>query len=367
MKRKAIIYLSLFLLVFVLLAWKFTNIFIYFVISAVVATILKPLTNYINQTQFLGFRIPRVFAVIISFSFLIGVITLFVILFIPVVSAQVDVLSEIDYKNILNHLAQPIQRLEEFMFRNELTDKTEGFIANGLNESFRGFIRNTNFTELINNILSYTGQFIIGLIAVIFISFFMLYEDGLLRRNFVELIPNSYFEMVIAAIAKIEMLLSNYLAGLLIQMISIFTLASIGLSIIDIKFALTIALFAAIANVIPYLGPILGAIFGVIISLSTSPVVLNTPNEYFILIFKILLVFAIVQLIDNLVLQPLIFSKSVKAHPLEIFVVIFAGASLAQIPGMIAAIPTYTILRVSVKELYSGFKQYRIFGTSQAP
>jgi predicted PurR-regulated permease PerM len=175
------------------------------------------------------------------------------------------------------------------------------------------------------------------------------------------MIPNYYFEVTISAITKIEMLLSNYLVGLLIQMLAIFTLASLGLSLLGIKFALTIALFAAVANLIPYLGPLLGTIFGIIVSLSTSATLLDTPNDYLILILKIVLVFGIVQLIDNIVLQPLIFSKSVKAHPLEIFVVIFAGASLAGIPGMIAAIPVYTILRVSVIELYSGYKQYKIF------
>lgn len=364
MKRKAIIYLVLFILTFILLAWKFTNIFFYFVIAGIIATILKPLTNYINQTQFLGISIPRFLAVILSFSLLTGVISLFIILFIPVVSAQVDVLSEIDYKYILNQLSQPFQRFENFMIANDLTDKDKGFLAEELNNAFIGFIRETNFTTIINNILSYTGQFIIGVMAVVFISFFMLYEDSMIRRSFVGLIPNTYFEMIIAAIAKIEMLLSNYLAGLLIQMISIFTLASVGLSIIGVKYALTIALFAAIANLIPYLGPIIGAIFGVIISVSTSPAVFNAPGHYMLLTFKILVVFAIVQLIDNLILQPLIFSKSVRAHPLEIFVIIFVGASLAQIPGMIAAIPTYTILRVSVIELYSGFKKYRIFRIS---
>jgi predicted PurR-regulated permease PerM len=68
-----------------------------------------------------------------------------------------------------------------------------------------------------------------------------------------------------------------------------------------------------------------------------------------------------VQITDNIVLQPLIFSKSVKAHPLEIFVIIFAGASLAGVLGMIAAIPVYTIIRVVLIELYQGYKQYKIF------
>jgi predicted PurR-regulated permease PerM len=111
--------------------------------------------------------------------------------------------------------------------------------------------------------------------------------------------------------------------------------------------------------VIPYLGPILGAAFGIIVSISTNNYA--GPNEILFMIFKILIVFAIVQLNDNLVFQPLIFSKSVKAHPLEIFIIIFVGATLGGIIGMIAAIPVYTIVRVSFTEFSQGFKQYQIF------
>ena len=88
---------------------------------------------------------------------------------------------------------------------------------------------------------------------------------------------------------------------------------------------------------------------------------LVTQQDYLLLIIEIASVFAIVQVTDNIVLQPLIFSKSVKAHPLEIFIIIFAGASLAGILGMIIAIPVYTVLRVSLGELYSGYRSYKIF------
>ncbi|MTI31983.1 AI-2E family transporter, partial [Xanthovirga aplysinae] len=141
---------------------------------------------------------------------------------------------------------------------------------------------------------------------------------------------------------------------------SIFSIAALGLTFMGINYAPTIALFAALANLIPYAGPILGAAFGMIVGISTATDLAET-NTFVILLVKIGSVFAIVQLIDNMILQPLIYSKSVKAHPLEIFVVIFAGATLAQIPGMIAAIPVYTVLRVSFKELYRAYKQYHIF------
>jgi predicted PurR-regulated permease PerM len=195
--------------------------------------------------------------------------------------------------------------------------------------------------------------------AIIFISFFLLLENGLLRRNIIKLIPNAYFELSIATFQKVERLLSNYLVGLLFQMTMIFSLASLGLTIMGVEYALTIGFFAAIANLIPYAGPILGAIFGIIVGLSTG--VASESGELVFLIAKILGVFAVVQVTDNVVFQPIIFSKSVKAHPLEIFVVIFAGAKIAGILGMIFAIPVYTIFRVATIEFYKGYKEYKIF------
>jgi predicted PurR-regulated permease PerM len=83
--------------------------------------------------------------------------------------------------------------------------------------------------------------------------------------------------------------------------------------------------------------------------------------DYSYFLFRIISVSAVVHLIDNIFLQPMIFSKSVKVHPLEIFVIIFAGAKIAGISGMIFAIPVYTIFRVAVLEFYHGYKSYRIF------
>jgi predicted PurR-regulated permease PerM len=195
--------------------------------------------------------------------------------------------------------------------------------------------------------------------AVGFITFFLLLENGLLRRNLLNLIPNAYFELSVATFTKVEKLLSNYLFGLLIQMLFIFSLASLGLTLAGVEYALTIALFAAVANLIPYAGPILGSLFGIIVGIST--VTFSNDAEYTYFLFKILSVFALVQLTDNVVLQPMIFSKTVKAHPLEIFVIIFVGAKIAGILGMIFAIPVYTIFRVSVLEFFRGYKSYRIF------
>ena len=137
--------------------------------------------------------------------------------------------------------------------------------------------------------------------AVGFITFFLLLENGLLRRNLLNLIPNAYFELSVATFTKVEKLLSNYLFGLLIQMLFIFSIASLGLSIAGVDYALTIALFAAVANLIPYAGPILGSVFGIIVGISTGT--FSSDAEYTYFLIKIVSVFAVVQLTDNVVLQ----------------------------------------------------------------
>lgn len=353
-------YLLLIVGLVIFFGWFFFNILVYFVISFIIATILRPLTFYISNTQFFNFRVHRAIAVLLSFSVLVVILSLFIILFIPLVSEQIQILMRFNYSDLYITLTAPLASLEDFMIKNGFTFGERGFIVNNLKENIVSLFSQVNIRTIINNLVSFTGNLFLGLIAVIFISFFLLYETGIIRKQFIALIPNQYFEVSIAALYKIEKLLSNYLLGLLFQMFAIFSIVSFGLTLFGIKYALTIALFAAIANLIPYAGPLLGAAFGIVVGVSTGDPDLFA-NQYLVLIIKIATVFGIVQLTDNLILQPLIFSKSVKAHPLEIFVIIFAGANIAGILGMVMAIPVYTVIRVFIKELYSGYKQYHIF------
>ena len=360
MVNRTLLYFFIAIALLLLLAWYFSNIFIYVTISLVLATVLRPLTNAINRFQLYKKNVPRVFAVFFSFTAIILIIVFFVGTFLPLITKQVEILSKIDYKNFYDKATIPLDYIEGLMRQYNLTDEAPGFLMETIRANFTDFVQQSSVGDFIEKLLSVTGNVMVGVMAVLFITFFLLYEKGRRRKQFISLIPNKYFEVVITAVYKIEKLLSNYLLGLLFQMFAIFSIAAIGLSIVGVKYAMTIALFAAVANLVPYAGPLLGATFGIVVGLSTGVSVTET-QDLALLVIKIASVFAIVQLADNLLLQPLIFSKSVKAHPLEIFVVIFAGATIAGVWGMIAAIPAYTILRVTVLELYKGYKQYHVF------
>ncbi|KYG77011.1 putative PurR-regulated permease PerM [Roseivirga ehrenbergii] len=359
MKRTAI-YIALIIAALLLFIYFFTSIFTYLVLSLVLASILRPLVEKISGARFFKLKVPRWLAILMAFGAMILVLTLFVILFIPLIDDQISLLSTLDIDSVTESILEPIRSFEEFLLEKRLSNESPGFLVEGLRDTITEAISKIQVQSILNIILSFLSSFFVGLLALSFITFLLLYEKGLLRNSIIVAIPNKYFEVSIAALDKIEKLLSNYLLGLSFQVTVIFTMASIGLTIMGIKYSLTIALFAALANLIPYAGPLLGSAFGIIVGLSTSPD-LVTSNDYLFLIVKVVSVFSVIQLTDNILLQPLIFSKSVKVHPLEIFVIIFAGASIAGISGMIAAIPAYTIIRVSVVELRRGYKQYSIF------
>ncbi|WP_162417239.1 AI-2E family transporter [Cyclobacterium roseum] len=356
---KVILTATVFTLLVFLLGWYFSDISLYFMFSLVLAAALRPLTNKINNLYVMGRHIPRVVAIILSFLAVILVAFFLVLLFLPLLRTQIELLTDLDITYLYDQIQRPIDNLEAILIQLNLINNEPGYLIGLVKENLISSLNEVNIQGFINRVISTTSTFFISILAVGFITFFLLLENGLLRRNLLNFIPNKYFELSVATFHKVEHLLSNYLLGLLIQISVIFSIASIGLTIAGVEYAMTIAVFAAVANLIPYAGPLLGAIFGVLVGFSTGE--FGAASEVYFFLFKILAVFSVVQLSDNVVLQPFIFSKSVKAHPLEIFVIIFVGAKIAGVLGMIFAIPVYTIFRVSIQEFYKGYREYRIF------
>ena len=152
-----------------------------------------------------------------------------------------------------------------------------------------------------------------------------------------------------------KFMLRRYFIGIIMQVSVVTILISLGLWGLGVENALLIGFLAGIVNIVPYVGPIIGAIVALFITLTTG-LSETSGVELLPLLGKIAVVFACVQLIDNFFIQPYIFSNSVKAHPLEIFIVISIAGTLAGVTGMILAIPGYTLIRIIAREFLSGFK-----------
>jgi predicted PurR-regulated permease PerM len=116
--------------------------------------------------------------------------------------------------------------------------------------------------------------------------------------------------------------------------------------------AVVIAFLCALLNLIPYIGPLVGAVIMFTLSM-TSNIGLDFQSEILPTSLYIMLFYFVAQMIDNFVSQPVIFSKTTKSHPLEIFLVIIIGGLLFGVIGMIVAVPLYTALKVILKEFLS--------------
>ncbi len=216
------------------------------------------------------------------------------------------------------------------------------------------YINPAKIPSLFSYLIGLLGSISIAIASIVFILFFFLKEEGLFLKGVVSTLPEKLDQDVREVMTRIRILLRRYFLGILIQISIITVVALIGLSIFGVENALLIALFAAIINVIPYVGPIIGAVFGIVLTLASN-MDANFYEHTLPLVIKVAGVFAFVQMLDNFVLQPVIFSRSVHAHPLEIFLVIMIAAKLGGIIGMVVAIPAYTIVRVIGAEFFQEF------------
>jgi len=210
-------------------------------------------------------------------------------------------------------------------------------------------------TRAVLFIVGFFGNFLVIFSSVSFIAFFFLKDEELFGRAIKAAIPNKQMGKTDTALTKIKHLLTRYFSSILLQVSLILLYVSLLLSFFGVPNSFLIAFFAAILNVIPYLGPLIGASFAILVTISS-----NLDADFYVetlpMLYKVAGVFFSMQLLDGFVLQPYIFSNSVSAHPLEIFLVIITGAKLGGITGMVVAIPLYTIIRVIAAVFLQEFK-----------
>jgi predicted PurR-regulated permease PerM len=354
MKYSRYIVLGLSFLLAAFLIYVFRAIVSYILIAWVLSMIGQPIVVFLKNKVKIGkFRMGPNLSAAITLLLYFFVFAIFILLFVPLVIDQAANLTDVDYKEIADALSQPFNELQLRLERYGVN--TDEPLEVLLQNSLAGYFNPGDIANIFADVLSVAGNLLIGIFSVAFITFFFLKEEGLFVRVVTGVVAKSYRHRVAHAIEDISKLLSRYFAGILIQITIITVFVSVSLNLLGVNNALLIGLFAALINVIPYLGPLIGAAFGVLITISSN-LDLSFYNEMLPMIFKVMGVFATMQLMDNFILQPFIFSNSVKAHPLEIFLVILIGAQVQGIIGMVLAIPTYTVIRVVAREFLNRFE-----------
>ena len=343
-----------------LIIWRFSNIFIYIILAFVISMVGTPLVDLLQKLHIKNFRLPRWFCSMITLLLIWALIFSFFRIFIPLVGNELQYLANIDINSVFQNLEEPIGKLQDFADKFNLLGEESQPIDEWAAESFSSIISVGKVTDTFSNIAGALGSILIAFIAVSFISFFFMKEAKLFESIVVAFFPEDKEDNARNAINTISSLLKRYFIGVTIQITGIIILNTAGLSIVGLEFstAVTIALISGVLNVVPYLGPLIALAFGLVIGTAVS-IPMDFATELLPLLIFIAIAMEFTQIIDNVVFQPMIFGTSVKAHPLEIFLVILSAATLAGVVGMVVAVPSYTVLRVIGKEFFSQVKFIR--------
>lgn len=338
------------------IAWYFSNILIYILISAVLSLIGKPLMTKLCSLKFKKWHIPKNIAALITLLAIILVFSSFFIFVAPLAGNLFSSINAIDFANLSNAISQPLADINSTIHKWFPTLDSTYRIENVMIDQFRGLLDTTFVTSIVTSITSMVIDFGVALFIIGFITYFFIKEQNMFNNMVTALFPDKYEENIKRALESINSLLVRYFIGISIETVAITFLNGFGLYLIagvDFSLAFVLAFISGVLNVIPYIGPITGGIFGVLMSAVdrgfADPQIGN-------LIITAAIVFFITHMIDLFIFQPNIYSKSVKAHPLEIFLVILIAGSIAGIVGMLVAIPSYTVIRVFAREFLSKFK-----------
>ena len=330
--------------------WKIQSVIAYLAIAAVIALIGRPIVLFLRRKL----KLPNTISVILTMMFMIGVFAGVIALFVPLLTEQGKNLSLLDIDQLQKNINSLYNQITVFLGASpevvgEIINET-GIEKTIVDRFDIGFIPN-----FLNSFLDVLSTASIGLFSVLFISFFFLKDSKLFQKGILAFVPKTKETGTVNSMDKINNLLSRYFVGLLFQIFILFVIYTITLLIVGIENAIVIAFLCALFNIIPYVGPIIGGVIMIVLTMTSnlgmdfSTVIL--PKAGYVLIGLV-----IGQLIDNFFSQPIIFSNSVKSHPLEIFLIIIIAGLLFGVVGMIVAVPGYTAIKVILKEFLSDNK-----------
>ncbi len=327
--------------------WFFLRIVIYILISVILGILGQPIVEFLNRQPIGRFRIPRGVCAFVTLILMIGILLFATTVFLPLLARQAALVSDMGTQGLMEGLEEPLKELERLFMQWNILDPHET-ISGTVVKEIMGIFTFDRLTMLFSSVINLVAEIFIGFLAISFITFFALKDKHLFSDVIVYFTPVHYKQEARNILAESKLLVRRYFAGLIIRIVLVFILTFLSIWMLGIKGALVIAFFSGVLSIIPYLGPIIATFIGVFIGASMN-LGMDFYTQMLPLMVQIVLVFIVVNIIDVVVLQPVIYSKSVWAHPLEIFLVFMVAAIIGGIFGMIIAIPAYSVIRIFLK------------------
>ena len=322
--------------------YQIQTVIVYLCISLILCLIANPLIQFLKNKLKFSNSLAATTALILFILAIVG----FILLFVPLIITQANNLSLLDTQNLQEQFLQTEKSIETYFNIQHLD------FNKVLKESkITSIIDFSYFTGFLNSIIGFMANMGMGLVSVFFITFFFIKDQDTFKTSARRILPDTNEDKILNSITKINHFLTRYFIGLLLQLTVVFILYFIVLIIFGNENAFVIAFLCAILNIIPYIGPIIGTILAGILTM-ISMIGSDFQTEILPRTIYVIIGFLLVQAIDNNISQPIISSKSVNSHPLEIFLVTLISGITFGIVGMIIAIPAFTMVKVILKEFF---------------
>ena len=334
--------------------YLFTNVVVYLIISLVLALIGIPVLHVLTKLKIGKWRIREGIAAVITLLLFLSILYSISVIFLPPLLVQINFLSHANLEDVLHNVLAYNPTIKQVF--NKFG--TEHQIAVAISEQTTNFVNFKNVTFLFNNTIAYASTIFGGLFSVLFITFFFLKDEKMVVKSLLLITPSALDSEMKDILRTSKKMLSHYFIGLFIDMVLICTIVTTLMWIFGIRNAPVIGCLAGIMIVIPYIGPVITLFFAVFLGVSGC-IEFNEYDAIASTITKIIIILIGTNLVDAMLIQPTIFSNTVKAHPLEIFLVILMAGSIGGILGMVVAIPTYTLLRIIAKEFLIHLKFFK--------
>jgi len=296
------------------------------------------------------YKPSRTLAATVTLFSLLTIILALLYITVPVTISKLGSLNS--NTEISNSISEPILELQDKINKTFPTAKIS--FKDIINDRIEPLLNSDLIKNTVGTTITFTTDIMVAIFCISFIAFFFLKDEDMFSSWVVALFPSKYESNANRAINNATTLIARYFVGISIESFIKLIVVTLALYLLgmDINTAMIVGMITAVLTVIPYVGPLIGGAIGLVIAVISNTAGIDTET----LIIQVLVVLLVFQLIDNMLLQPYIYASSVKAHPLEIFIVILMAGQIASITGMLLAVPAYTVIRVFAKEFLSNVK-----------
>jgi len=313
------------------------DILIILFVSLVFASAFDPTVDWLANR-----KIPRSIGILLIYFILFTVVSLVIFLIIPPITQEVTELSQ-NFPNYFDKLISVFSKLREYSYEHGILDN----IKNGLSSL------TSNLPNAAGGVFStLTGIFggIVSFILILVLTFYMVVEENAMKKLIWSIAPQKHRVYLMQLMSRMQKKIGLWLRGQLILCLSIFILDYLGLLILNVKYALVLALIAGLTEFVPYFGPIIGAIPAVFLAFFQSPT----------LALFVAALYYIVQFVENHILVPKIMQKAVGLNPIVSIVALLVGFKIAGVIGAILSIPVVTAISVFIKDVFDSKEAEKI-------